>query len=513
VISPVRSTTLRAGLAQAGIGVGVLVLLTAALWWFAAGRLDSELSALAREDTRAITTLLHDDGRAAAVHVIESRVGAGLDEDKILLLTNDAFVRLAGNLPAWPIDAAPEPGWSVITIARGGRFSQARVLHTLLPDGGHLLAGQDLQTRNALQAKFEAGLAGAGFMVIVTGVIGAWLVRRRFVARVRQIDATARAIVAGMLHERLPVQDERDELDLLSGTINRMLDQIEQLVGGVRNVSNAIAHDLRTPLAELRARLETLLLECPVPDRVAEEVEGAIDDTDRLIATFNGLLRLAELDSGARRSGFVAVDAGAVVGQAVELYAPVAEAKSIALVSRSSGTLDVEGDPVLLAQAIANLIDNALKYAPPDTEVAVEAVGRPDDGISIAVADHGPGIPEAERPRATERFFRGAGSAGTQGVGLGLSMVAAIARLHGGELRLQDNGPGLRATLVLLPRRRHDDLLTANQAKLPSAVGKDASRYRGPRAGIGSVAASPKPYRWRSAHPTQWPGIQKPRQL
>jgi signal transduction histidine kinase len=240
-----------------------------------------------------------------------------------------------------------------------------------------------------------------------------------------------------------------------------MLDQIEQLIGGVRNVSNAIAHDLRTPLAELRARFETLLLDRHVSGHIADEIEGAIDDTDRLITTFNALLRLAELDSGAKRSGFTKVDASTIIAKTVELYAPVAETKSVALLFENAGSLDLDGDAAMIAQAVANLLDNALKYAPSGTDVTVTADRHTDGTVALAVSDHGPGIPAGERPRVTERFFRGTGSAGTSGVGLGLSMVVAIARLHGGRLELDDNHPGLRATLLLPSRPSSRNISTS----------------------------------------------------
>jgi signal transduction histidine kinase len=449
VVSLFHSTALRLGLAQAGAGILALALLASVLWWTMTARLNSELDARVREDTRNIATVVRSSGIPAALQMIDNRVGAGLDEDEILLLTDATLRRLAGNLPAWPLSAPKQPGWGTITIARGGRFSQARVLHTLLADGDHLLVGQDLQDRGFLQAEIKAGLLGATLMVVATGIIGIWLVRRRFVKRVQDIDATSRAIVSGKLQTRLPVNDERDELDLLAATINRMLDQIEQLIGGVRNVSNAIAHDLRTPLAELRVRLETLLLERQVSGHLADEVEGAIDDTDRLITTFNALLRLAELDSGAKRSGFAKVNAPKIIEQAIEIYSPVAEARSVTLGFRSAGPMILDVDPAMLAQAVANLLDNALKYAPPLSDILVTIDRLTDKTVALAVSDHGPGIPEDERQRAIERFFRGAGSAGTPGVGLGLSMVAAIARLHGGKLELSDNCPGLRATLLL----------------------------------------------------------------
>jgi signal transduction histidine kinase len=230
-----------------------------------------------------------------------------------------------------------------------------------------------------------------------------------------------------------------------------MLDQIEHLVHGVRNVSNAIAHDLRTPLAELRYRLEELALTRPGPDETFAEIDTAIADVDQVIAIFNALLRLAEIDNGTRRSGFVDMEVGSVAGEVVEFYQPLAELKDVTLAFAASGKLNAGGDPLLLAQAIGNLIDNALKYAPHDGSIAVMARQRPDRSIEVIVADDGPGIPDEEKPKVTERFYRSDTSRGTPGVGLGLSLVAAVARLHGGSLELGDNHPGLRAILLLAP--------------------------------------------------------------
>jgi len=238
---------------------------------------------------------------------------------------------------------------------------------------------------------------------------------------------------------------------MLAHTVNRMLDQIEHLVHGVRNVSNAIAHDLRTPLAELRYRLEELVLTRPAPEETFAEIDTAIADVDQVIAIFNALLRLAEIDNGTRQSGFVEMEVGNVAGEVAEFYLPLAELKDVTLTFSSSGKLNVGGDPLLLAQAIGNLIDNALKYAPRDGSITVIARQRPDRRIEVVIADDGPGIPDHEKPKVAERFYRSDASRGTPGVGLGLSLVAAVARLHGGSLELGDNHPGLRATLLLAP--------------------------------------------------------------
>ena len=221
-----------------------------------------------------------------------------------------------------------------------------------------------------------------------------------------------------------------------------------EMIHGVRNVSNAIAHDLRTPLTELRSRLESLVLTLKRQDNEAilPDVESALTDVDRVIGIFNALLRLAEIDAGVRRSGFVSCDVEAIVSDAVEFYQPVAELRRVTLSIAASAQLVTMADPLLLAQAIGNLIDNALKYARDGGAINVIAVRR-GDMIAISVIDDGPGIPDEEKPRVTERFYRGDASRGTPGVGLGLALVKAVATLHRGSLEFADNRPGLIATL------------------------------------------------------------------
>jgi signal transduction histidine kinase len=223
-----------------------------------------------------------------------------------------------------------------------------------------------------------------------------------------------------------------------------------EMIHSARNVSNAIAHDLRTPLTELRSRLEVLMLTLKRQgnEDILSELEVALTDVDRVIGIFNALLRLAEIDAGVRRSGFTSCDLETIVSDAVEFYQPVAELQRVTLSLKVSGDLKIVADPLLLAQAIGNLIDNALKFARDGGEVNV-AAARHGDIIAISVADDGPGIPDAEKPKVTERFYRGDASRGTPGVGLGLALVKAVATLHRGSLELADNKPGLVATLNL----------------------------------------------------------------
>jgi len=216
-------------------------------------------------------------------------------------------------------------------------------------------------------------------------------------------------------------------------------------------MSNSIAHDLRTPLAELRSRLEELALIRPSPEETFAEIDGAVADVDRVIRIFDALLRLAEIDAGLRRSGFVTFDIADLAANAVEFYAPAAELKNIDLKFHSDGMLSVSGDPVLLAQALGNLIDNALKYAPVNGVIEVAVLKSADGKVEVSVADNGPGIGDAEKSKVMERFYRGDASRGTPGAGLGLSLAQAVAKLHGSVLDLKDQNPGLRVGFTLLP--------------------------------------------------------------
>jgi len=309
--------------------------------------------------------------------------------------------------------------------------------------------GRDNALFQPLQTRFWYGLTAAVAVLCIAGLLIGIITRRALMSRVDSIRQTVSAIIHGDLKHRLPTHLNDDELNTLSRTINGMLDQIELLVHGVRNVSNSIAHDLRTPLAELRSRLEELSLIRPSTEETYAEIDGAVADVDRVIRIFDALLRLAEIDAGMRRSGFVALDVSDLAANAVEFYEPAAELKNIDLKVRAGGPLLVSGDPVLLAQALSNLIDNALKYAPHGGSIEVTVQRRDDLRAEISVSDNGPGIADSEKVKVMQRFYRGDASRGTPGVGLGLSLVQAVAKLHGSALELRDNAPGLRVVMSI----------------------------------------------------------------
>jgi signal transduction histidine kinase len=451
MIRRLRFSALTVALSYVVVSLVVLAAFAAPLWYVWRNTIEQGRTELLRAEAQRMTTQFDAQGANALAAAIDAQAGRRLEgmEHRIVLLADPAFAKRAGNLPAWPREVAGVTGIHIAAVDAGGRTVKAELLHETLPGGYHLLVGRDVERFESLEALFIYGLVSAAGIVLLLGVVGGLLVRRTLLSKVHDINHAASAIMQGNFSHRLPAHAGEDELNALVETENRMLDQIEHLIDGMKNVSNAIAHDLRTPLAELRSRLEELAFTRPGPEQTFPEIDGAIADVDRVLDIFNALLRLAEIDTGARRAGFIEVDAAGIASEIAEFYQPVAELQGRTLTFVSSGPLALAGDPLLLAQAIGNLIDNALKYAQKNGAITVEALRGPGSTVEITVADDGPGIPDPEKPKVVERFYRGDASRGTAGAGLGLSLVVAVAKLHGGILSLTDNRPGLRATLVL----------------------------------------------------------------
>jgi hypothetical protein len=443
-----RSSALTLAVAYISLGLAALALFAAPMWFAWRATVQEGRTEILQADEQRLADVFRREGPAGLISYIDTRVGMQIAGERLLLLTDASMKPLAGNLPAWPSSFPGGPGFSTIPLDLGKGLTEVAVVTAVLPGGYHLLIGRDTARYAPLERRFWYGLAGAVAILSVLGTLGGILIRRALMTRIHGIRQTVSAIIQGDLSHRL-VTTRSDELNTLSQTINAMLDQIEQLIQGIRNVSNSIAHDLRTPLAELRSRLEELSLTQPSPARTFAEVDAAVMDVDRVIRIFDALLRLAEIDSGMRRSGFVPVDVAEVAAAAVEFYQPAAELQVAQLQLDVSGPAPIRGDPVLLAQALGNLIDNALKYTPAHGTITLSVRRTADRSVELVVADTGPGIPDAEKPKAVERFYRGDASRGTPGVGLGLSLVEAVARLHGSELKLEDNQPGLRARIVL----------------------------------------------------------------
>ena len=446
----IRSSPVTWALGYLLLGLAALVAFAVLLWYAWNVSIFSGREEVLHADAQHLADVFAREGPRGLTAHIETRLRLHIVGERTLLLTDADYRPLAGNLAAWPREIPDGAGAHAVMVDQlGGQPAHTLLLRTTLPGGYHLLVGRDLGFYLPLERQFAWGLTAAITFLAVVGVAGAVLIRRDLLARVQGMRTSVSAIMAGDLRQRLPASGAGDELDTLSQTINGMLDHIERLIQGISHVSNSIAHDLRTPLAELRSRLEELILTRPEPGETFAEIEGAVADVDRVMRIFAALLRLAELDSGARRSGFVQVDAARVAAEVVEFYEPAAEQKGVAFSFEADGIAAVAGDPVLLAQAVSNLIDNSLKCVPESGAIRVCVARRADGSVAIEVADNGPGITAAEKPKATERFFRGDASRSTPGVGLGLSIVDAVAKLHGGVLELLDNHPGLRAQMVL----------------------------------------------------------------
>ncbi|HTW27371.1 MAG TPA: ATP-binding protein [Acetobacteraceae bacterium] len=443
-----RSASVRlAALYALVFGASALVLI-AFIWWATAGLLDRQVDVAIRADAQGLLEQWSTDGLPGLMARIHERLFTNFDDDAIYLLADPLGNIVTGNLQTWPPQVQSDSMWYELPVQRAGVHSLARVHVYDLPDGFRLLVGRDVRSRAQLRSLLTDALFWALLIVVALGVLGSLLVRSLFHRMIANVSATAAAISAGDLTRRVRVTGRGDEFDRLAETINDMLDRIARLMDGVRQVSNAIAHDLRTPITRARARLEDVGANATREEELRAGVERAIADLDGVVAVFQALLRIAEIEAGARRSAFSDIDLGPPLSDLAELYGAVAEEKGLRLCLTMPEHLRAYGDRELIQQAAANLLDNAVKFSPPGTTATLEAAAEPPF-VRITVCDEGPGIPAADRARATERFFRGEQARHTPGAGLGLALVQAVATLHGGELRLADRNPGLSATFTL----------------------------------------------------------------
>jgi signal transduction histidine kinase len=376
------------------------------LWWETAGLLDRETDTAIITDVQSLAERWQAGGLPALIITIENRLAENVDDNAIYLLVDPAMQRVAGNLASWPVSLPLNRTWGELPIERAGIRSLARVRRFNLPNGFHLLVGRDVQVRAELRDLLTGALLWALLVVVVLGLAGAVVIRGLFRRALANISTTAAAISAGDLSRRVRISGRGDEFDRLSETINEMLERISRLMDGVREVSNAIAHDLRTPITRARTRLEDAALHAETEADLRAAIERATTDLDGIVAVFQALLRIAEIEAGARRSSFTGFDAAPLLADLVDLYSAPAEERGLTLVLECPDRLPLFGDRELIQQAIVNLLDNALKFSPPGG--AVRLTAEVTSGVvAIGVADHGPGIPDADRARATERFFRG----------------------------------------------------------------------------------------------------------
>lgn len=418
--------------------------------------LDSQISDTIEAEIRGLAEQYRIGGIRRLVSVIDRRTrepGASL-----YLVTTFAGQFLAGNVDSVPLELLDRPGRHE-TFYRPGddtdAASREAMVHVFtLPGGFRLLVGRDLGERERLRDVIRQAMLLSLGLVTVLGCIGGWFITRRVLKRVDAMTETTRTIMAGDLGGRLAVAGNGDELDRLALNLNAMLERIGELMTGMKEVSDNIAHDLKTPLTRLRNRAEEALRTAKTPEDYSRALESAIEESDNLIRVFNALLTIARLEAGNAPPGVAVFDAAETARSVAELYEALAEEADVAFAVDIDDALSlpVNGNRELVGQALSNLFDNALKYGVTDSgekpEIRISA-RREGDMAVISISDRGPGIPEHERGRALERFARLESSRSRPGFGLGLSLVSAVARMHEAVLRLEDNAPGLRIVLSL----------------------------------------------------------------
>jgi signal transduction histidine kinase len=391
----------------------------------------------------------------ATVQVRSRQPGSSL-----YLVTTPNGEGLAGNISALQPGVLDQPGWHETSYRRleapgAPSTGEHHALVNVIQLGGfHVLVGRDLEERERLYDIISNAGRWSFALVVVLGLVGGFFVSRRVLNRIDAMTGTSQAIMAGDLSGRLPVAGTGDELDRLANAVNAMLDRIVALMHGLSEVSDNIAHDLKTPLTRLRNRCEEALRGSRSDANYRAALESTIAESDELIRTFDALLMIARAESGHARDNMSEFDAAEIARDVSELYEPLAEEKGLALKLEAVTAAPVRGNRELVSQALANLVDNAIKYTAPGrfngspAEIVVKA-GNEGERITLSVEDRGPGIPEADRGRVVERFVRLEQSRSAPGSGLGLSLASAVARLHGGELKLEDNHPGLKSTIAL----------------------------------------------------------------
>jgi signal transduction histidine kinase len=425
--------------------LGVLLF----VYWTSANFIEQQTEATLDAEITGLAEQYAQRGLSGLIQIVAARSAGDRGDAMIYLVTDPNGNPLAGNISAWPAGVPTHSTALSFVLERkvNGQVESHRASGRLfrIPGGFRLLVGRDISDAVAFRGQVRSTLLWAGLIALGVGVVGGTVMSRNLLRRVEQVNRTSERVMAGNLSDRVPLQGTSDEFDQLAINLNRMLDQIERLMTSMREVTDDVAHDLKTPLSRLRTRLERALAEPPDGFSQNEAIRAAIEEADRLLATFNALLSIAELESGARKNQAEPLDLSGVARSAAELYEPVVDEKGFTLTLVTEAGVKILGERHLLSQALANLLDNALKYAEGG---AIEiGVFRRSEKAILEVTDCGPGIPEADREAVFDRFVRLEPSRTTPGNGLGLSLVRAIVRQYDGTVALYDNRPGLRVRL------------------------------------------------------------------
>ena len=431
-----RTTAFRVTLLHLLLTIAGTALVGGVAWWSTAGFAARQA---AQEIERGMGVLLQSgalSGPRGIALSIEARLAADRSGQEYYLLAAPDGQRIAGNLAG----VTRERGWREGTIRLAdGQEAPVLMLAAPLPGGGALVVGRDLSAVRALEQRLLAGAVWVAGAVLVLGLAGGLLIGRGVARRAAAMEAALAAVQAGDLDRRLQAGTSGDEFDRLAARINATLDRLQSLMSALREVTDDIAHDLRTPLTRLRQRLDHA---AAAPTR--EAIAAAQQEADGLLEIFAALLRIAQVESGTQRAGFTRVDLSAIADSVAEVFAPAAEERGQVLATRVAPGTAITGDPALLTQMLANLVENAVRHGRDHGRVSLSLTAR-----EIVVEDDGPGIPEAERGNVFRRFHRLDAARSTPGSGLGLALVRAVADLHGMAIALEDAAPGLRVRIAL----------------------------------------------------------------
>jgi signal transduction histidine kinase len=445
-----RSSTLKLAL----IWIGVFGTLVIALLFYVysstasyvRGRSDHAVAA----EMANLQKTYASSGRAGLVATIARRSTDQRFEGGVYLLADAAYAPLAGNLQVWPSGLKGFGGWGDFNAREWKPIAPDRPLlratFETLPDGSHLLVGRDIDDIDAFVAKIKIAMGSIIVLILVIGAVATVSVTRRTVGRIEAINATSRAIMRSGLGERIPLRGTRDEWDQLAANLNSMLERIEGLMGEVKQVTDNVAHDLRTPLARIRGRLEKAYHRHQNGEYDPSLIGDTLADLDGVLRMFSSLMRISQIETTDRTAAFRTVNLAEIAGEVVELFDAAAEDQKSCLGIVADQRVLVTGDKDLLFDAVANLVDNAIKHGRDAGHVTVE-VAQSDGGAVISIADDGPGIPADEYQHVFKRFYRLERNRLTPGNGLGLSLVGAVARLHGARIEMRDNAPGLNLRL------------------------------------------------------------------
>lgn len=451
-----RSASFRLTLFYAALFIASAGALFATVYITATAAMQNDMAAVLRSEAYQLAEVHSRTGLNGLAQQITRRINFRTRGPIFYLLQAPNGRVVVGNLPGMPpvngvVDFVPQPD----TPAPDADGERAKLtgFGLTLSDGSFLLVAQDAARLTDMQHAIVRAFAWAGGLTLLLAIAGGAVLANSFLRRIDAITRTNRAIMEGDLSARIPVRGTQDEIDQLIASLNAMLGRIQQLMDGLRQVSSDIAHDLRTPLGRLRQHLEDARERAKTMADYDAATEAAIAEADELLETFSALLRIAQVEAGAQKSAFVELDLSALARSVGEAYQPAAEDSGHKLEIRIDDGVRLTGDRQLLAQMISNLVENALRHTPAGSTVSL-TLERSPAGFAIEVGDNGPGIPEAERGKVFDRFYRLDRSRSTAGSGLGLALVKAIAGLHGLSIELTDRNPGLGVVVTgTLPRQ------------------------------------------------------------